>query len=56
MGKNGIVEKWNIGMVRKLLKALNPIFHSSNIPIFQRGFLNFTGVKGSMLHQSGRIL
>jgi hypothetical protein len=43
-------------MMRKQLKALNPIFHSSNIPIFQRGFLNFNGVRYLPPHQPGCIL
>jgi hypothetical protein len=28
------MEKWNGGIMEKQLKLSNPIFHSSNIPIF----------------------
>jgi hypothetical protein len=31
----GTMEKWNSGIMGKELKPLNPIFHSSNIPIFR---------------------
>jgi hypothetical protein len=31
----GTMEKWNSGIMGKQLKPFNPIFHSSNIPIFR---------------------
>jgi hypothetical protein len=35
------MEQWNIGMMAKKIKCLNPLFHHSIIPIFQ--FLCFAG-------------
>jgi hypothetical protein len=29
----GIMEEWNIGMMGKKIKYLNPLFHHSSIPI-----------------------
>jgi hypothetical protein len=33
--EKGIMEEWNIGMMGKKIKYLKPLFHHSNIPIFQ---------------------
>jgi hypothetical protein len=33
--KQGILEEWNIGMMGGKLKFLNPIFHSSIVPLFR---------------------
>jgi len=34
----GTMEKWKSGIMGKQLKPFNPIFHSSNIPIFRLRF------------------
>jgi hypothetical protein len=34
----GTMEKWNSGIMGKQLKPFNPIFHSSNTPIFRLRF------------------